>query len=196
MVLGWMICAEINFPRVARQLAVFEAFAAASKIVEIHPVVLTRDSTKVEYVGKAEVGLGWAGFPCRFEATRSPKVNMKYGLKLFAKYFDEKACFRFDSAGPTHMNEETGGGLVARMVPTPHFHRVDNNGILYAYQTAPLLDTAERAKIISSPQLGANLFCQEANLFSPNGGFVVVKIMATELDLSTGDPLDGATFPP
>jgi 3-methyl-2-oxobutanoate hydroxymethyltransferase len=39
---------------------------------------------------------------------------MKYGLKLFAKYFGEQACFRFDSSGHTHMNEETGSGLVAR----------------------------------------------------------------------------------
>jgi len=121
---------------------------------------------------------------------------MKYGLKLFAAYFSEKPCFRFCSRGSPHVNEERGDGLPARAVPTPHFHRVDSGGILYAYQSDPLLNPVERDEILCNPQLGANLFCQETNLFSPNGGFVEVKIMATEFDLSTGDPLNGATFPP
>jgi hypothetical protein len=89
-----------------------------------------------------------------------------------------------------------GDGFPARTIPTPHFHRVDSRGILMAYQPAPLLDPEECGKIVSNPQLGANLFCLEANLFSPNGGFVVVKSIAAELDLSTPDPLDGETFPP
>ena len=153
----------------------------------------------MEYLGSSTVRFGWAGFHCVFEAAKSPKTVLKYGFRVTAKHFHEKPCFRFDSGGPAHINPETGDGLPARMVPTPHFHRVDNRGILIAYQTAPLLNPAERDRIVSDPQRGANLFCQEGKLFSPSGGFVVVKFFAAELDLSNHkivDPLAGATFPP
>ena len=124
---------------------------------------------------------------------------MKYGFRVFAKYFHEKPVFRFCSRGLTHVNPETGDGLPARAIPTPHFHRVDCDGILIAYQSPPLLNPAECDLIVSDPQLGANLFCQEGNFCSPSGGFVVIKTFAAELDLSnieSVDPLDGATFPP
>lgn len=191
-----MLCAETYFPKVKQEHSFYQAFESASKITDDHPVILTQESPKVEFKGESEVQFGWNGFDCQFIATRSPKSRMKYGLKIRADYFGEKPCFRFCSRGAPHMNEETGQGLAARLIPTPHFHRIDNRGILYAYQKPPLVDPVESSKIINDPQLGTNLFCQETNLFSPNGSFVVVKIIATELDLSTGDPLDGATFPP
>ncbi len=191
-----MICAEIWFPQVQKEFSVYEALLGQSKIAEEHPVALTQKAAGVEFIGNSRVALGWTDFHCEFEAAKSPKSTIKYGLKLFAGYFSEKPCFRFCSRGSPHVNEEMGDGLPARAVPTPHFHRVDSGGILYAYQPDPLLNPVERDQILSNPQLGANLFCQEANLFSPNGGFVVVKIMATEFDLSTDDPLNGATFPP
>ena len=53
----------------------------------------------------------------------------------------------------------------------------------------------KKGKIISDPQLGANLFCQEMNLSSPGGGIVKLKILPAEFALSSEDPLDGATFP-
>lgn len=122
---------------------------------------------------------------------------MKYELKIFANEFgDGRPCFRFCSRGGPHTNQETGDGLPARVVPTPHFHSVDKHGILQAYQTPLLENLEEAAKIARNPQLGTNHFCQVANLFSPSGGSVVLKIIAAELDLSRDDPLDGANLPP
>ena len=183
------------FPKVHQDYSTFKAFEDADKIAESQPVELTQRASNVEHIGRSKVHLGWAEFHCEFVATKSPRTTLKYGLKIFAKHFGEKPCLRFCSGGPDHINEETGTGLPGRIVPAPHFHRIDSGGILFAYQTPPLLDPVERAKIVSTPQLGTNLFCQESKLFSPNGGFVVLKIWATEFDWSTADPLRGATFP-
>ncbi len=188
--------AAIDFSEVKKVFWIYEAFMAQPKNTEIDPVVLAQPTPKLEYFGESGVQMGWAGFICQFQATRSPKLNMKYGMIIRVPFFHEKPCFRFCSSGRAHTNPEMGDGLPAREIPTPHFHRVDSRGILMAYQPAPLLDPEECGKIASNPQLGANLFCQEANLFSPNGGFVALKTWATELDMSTDDPLDGANFPP
>jgi hypothetical protein len=186
---------EVYFSKVHADYATYEAFADAHKIAEKSPVDLTQAAPNVEHIGKTEVHFGWVGFACEFVATKSPKTRLKYALKLTAKHFSDKPCFRFCSGGSTHVNEEMGSGLPGRIVPAPHFHRIDKRGILYAYQTPPLIDPVERENIVSTPQLGTNLFCQESKLFSPNGGFVVLKIWATEFDWSTADPLRDATFP-
>ena len=192
-----MICAEIDFQKVGKAYHIFEAFVAHCKIAEISPLILVRKSAKTECLGRTRVEMGWSGFPCEFVAIRSPRSRMKYELKIFAEEFgDGKPCFRFCSRGNPHTNQETGDGLPARVVPTPHFHSVDKRGILQAYQTPLLEDPEEAAKIASNPQLGTNHFCQVANLFSPSGGSIVLKIIAGELDLSRTDPLDGANLPP
>jgi hypothetical protein len=199
MVFGRMICAEISFPKVQQEFAFYAAFLAAMKVVDVCPVVLVQPNPKLEFIGNSSISFGWAGFHCVFEAVKSNKAVIKFGFRIFAKYFHKKPCFRFCSGGPAHINPEIGQGLAARMIPTPHFHRVKSDGILWAYQTPPLLDTAECDRIVSDPQLGANLFCQEGNLCSPSGGFVVIKTFAAELIMSSPnnvDPLDGATFPP
>ena len=167
-----------------------------NKIAAESPVSLVQPSANLEFRGVSAVALGWANFHCEFEAVRSAKSKRKYALKLFAKHFDDKPCFRFDSAGPAHMNEEMGQGLPARSIPTPHFHWVDSDGIMRARQTPPLVHPVESVKISSDPQLGTNHFCQVANLFSPSGGSIVLRIIAAEFDLSTADPLDGANLPP
>lgn len=158
-------------------------------------MILTQTSRNVECKGKTDVD---AETPkrCVFEAAISPKRVTKYGLKIFAEEFDPKPCLRFCSRGPAHINRERGLGLEDRLVPTPHFHKVTEQGIMVAYQPLPLFDPEECARIVDDPQLGTNLFCQETNLVSPSGGPVVLKIIAAELALSTVDPLSGATFPP
>jgi hypothetical protein len=158
-------------------------------------VSLVQESQNSAYQGHSALKCGLPSGASRFAAHASRKQPPKYGLKIFAKYFGDSPCFRFCSAGRAHFNPETGNGLPARAVPTPHFHKVDKNGILVAYQSAALHDKQEATQIAANLQLRTNLFCQESNVVTPSGGFVVVKLIATELDLSTPDPLDGATFP-
>ena len=191
---GRMISVE-RYPKVAAEFATYRAFLAENKIAVTNPIPLSRSSPNVAYIGRSDIRLGWSAFPCRLEIEKSPKATVKYALKIFARYFDDKPCFRFCSRGSVHVNAEIGDGLPARAVPTPHFHKIDTNGILIAFQTAALLDAEESAKVVASPRRGTNLFCHEANLFSDCGQIVVPEIMPDELDLSTDDPLSSAIFP-
>ena len=186
---------NIHFPKIAQSFWVYEAFKAQNKIATLSPVVLEQRNPDEEYLGTSHVAMAWHQFQCEFHVTKSARLLMKYGLKLFAKQLDDKPCFRFKSRGSTHFNTESGGGLCKRAVECPHFYRVDNRGILEAYRTTRLEDPAEAEKIVSDPQAGTNLFCQEANLFSPNGRAVVLDIIVAGLDLSITDPLSGAKFP-
>ena len=190
-----MICAEIYFPRVEQDFDAYEAFRIRQKTVSAETVLLTQESANVECKGTAVVDAALPSGSCEFIAVRSPKKHMKYSFKIRAEHFDAKPCLRFCSRAHVHVNEETGVGLPGRAVPTPHFHRVDSRGIIFAYKNSALEDTEESDKIVGDPQLGANLFCQETNLVSPSGGTVALKIMTAELLLSSNDPLDGATFP-
>jgi hypothetical protein len=191
-----MIAAQIDYPKIGQSYSVYQAFVAQNKTTDSDPVFLRQPKPKVDYSGSTAVQMGWSYFPCEFEATRSPKALMKYGLRLFASKLDDKPCFRFCSRGHIHINEEMGAGLAARAIPTPHFHRIDSRGILEAYQTPPLADPEECDRIMRDPQRGTNYFCQETNLFSQNGKPILLKIIVSEwFDLSTSDPLRGATFP-
>jgi hypothetical protein len=190
-----MICAESYFPKIKEDFETYESFLMRPKTVATEIIVLTQPARNAECKGTASIEAGLPGGSCELIAVRSPRINVKYSFKIRADHFDQKPCLRFCSKAHVHINEESGLGLPARAVPTPHFHRVNSRGTIYAYQNSVLEDPEEKEKIISDPQLGANLFCQEMNLSSPGGGIVKLKILPAEFALSSEDPLDGATFP-
>jgi hypothetical protein len=92
-----MLCAEIDFTGMSAALPTFEVFMAQPKTTEADPLVLFQDNPKVEYFGRSRVLTGWSGFECDFEATKSPKQNLKYGMIIRTPFFHEKPCFRFCS---------------------------------------------------------------------------------------------------
>ena len=193
-----MIAVEKFFPIVKEKFTVYEEFLKRKKSVQDETVSLLQQSEESAYEGQSALTCGLPRGSSKFAAHASRKQPHKYGLKIFAEYFGDSPCFRFCSAGRSHFNPETGNGLSTRAIPTPHFHKVDSGGILVAYQPAALHDKQEAAQIAANLQLGTNLFCQESNVVSPSGGSVVVKLITTEMDLSTPtpDPLNGAIFPP
>ena len=186
---------NLYYPKIGQSFAMYEAFRAQKKTATSCPVELRQPKSDKEYIGRSPVQTTWEQFHCEFEATKSPKVLMKYNLKLFANDFDSKPCFRFKSRGSYHFNTEVGGGLCKRPVECPHFYRVDNRGILEAYRTPAMDDPAESARVVNDPQVGADHFCKEANLFSPTGGSIVLNIIVDGLGFLTTDPLADATFP-
>ena len=189
-----MISVE-HFSKVQADFPAYAAFLAQNKVVQTNPVLLAQKIPKVAYTGYSDVQTGRVDFPCFFEVSRSLKSRLKYELKIFAAHFGSGPCFRFCSRSGVHFNRETGDGLQARGVPTPHFHRIDDRGTLFAYQTPSLLNAVESAEVVANLQAGTNLFCQEANLFSKNGSFVSVEDKPAELDFSNDDPLNEAIFP-
>lgn len=190
-----MIAADTFFPIIKQNFTVYEEFLKRKKPLQDEIVSLVQASQNSAYEGDSPLQCGLPKGKSKFSAHASRNQPHRYGLKISAQYFGEAPCFRFCSSGRAHLNPETGDGLPMRAIPTPHFHRVFDSGILMAYHSDALLDKSKAAQIQSNLQLGTNLFCQESNVVSPSGGSVVVRVIATEMDLSTPDPLDGATFP-
>lgn len=189
-----MISSNHEFPKVKQNFEAYEAFRTGGKITAEDDLTLDRKNGNLEYKAGTAINAEGLQKRCRFEAVRSPKSLLKFGFRIFAEDFGQAPCLRFCSRGHVHMNPEGGKGLSARAIPSPHFHKVESDGILRAYQTLPLLNPEESALIISDLTLGVNCFCQEMNLRAPSGGHVVLKIYPEELGLSM-DPLDGAKFP-
>jgi hypothetical protein len=154
---------------VKQNFAMYEAFLQRIKPVRDAIISLIQGSEHSAYEGSSILTCGLPRGESKFEAYASRTQPHKYGLKILAEYFGDAPCFRFCSGGRSHFNPETGDGLPRRAVPAPHFHRVDSNGILVAYQPAALL-SEQAAQIATNLQLGTNLFCQESNIVSPSGG--------------------------
>lgn len=190
-----MIAAETFFPIIKQNFTMYDEFIKREKPVKDEIVSLVQESQNSAYEGNSPLKCGLPTGKSKFAAYAARNQPHRYGLKIFADHFGGAPCFRFCSSGRSHLNPETGDGLPKRAIPTPHFHRVDNRGLLMAYQTPALSDKQQAAQIAANLQLGTHLFCQQSNVVSPNGGSVVVRLIVTEMDLSTPDPLDSAIFP-
>ena len=164
-----MIAIEKFFPIIKQNFAVYEEFLKRTKSVRAAIVSLVQASENSGYEGEAPLDCDLEG-NSKFTAHASRNQPRKYGLKLFAEYFGNPPCFRFCSAGRSHLNPETGNGLPARAVPTPHFHWVDKNGILVAYQSVALLDKKQAAEI-SFPFANPAHLWNFGRLFSPSSPY-------------------------
>lgn len=183
------------FPAVKQDYPIFRKFMLETKVASISPMLLKDDRRRPEYIAQSPVELGWQGFPCRVDALHSKRRKGKYAFKLSAFHFSPEPVFRFDSHGSTHMNEEAGDGLPFRAVTTPHFHRIEPNGVMIAYKTPELESGDECERILRSPQLGMKYFCAQTNVCAQNGFPIQLQIDTNELDLSSEDPLVEAEFP-
>jgi hypothetical protein len=170
----------------------YDAFMKAEKALKV-------DRMSVDPIRKAaaELTCKVASGATRMEIWVAWDRREKYTLQIFAFQFGAgRPCFRLDTYGEAHMNEDDGTGLRPRKVPTPHFHRVaESDGYLIAYQTTDLTSPGAKESIRKDIQFGTNLFCQESRVVSKSGGTVTVQIIPDDLDVSTDDPLGGTHFP-
>ena len=181
------------FKVIHEDFAAHLAFRQERKLLKSDELVFARQRNFQDFSGNVEVCTALLTGNCIWSATKSAKARISYRLRLNADDYGEVPCFRFDSCGLAHRNDI--GTLTEQKIMTPHFHRVDSDGIMRAYQTPELADPVQGVEIASDPQLGVNLFCQELNLAAPSGRNVVLKTFATEMGWSTTNPLRGAKFP-
>jgi len=91
------------------------------------------------------------------------------------------------------MNRELGKGLKSRAIPTPHFHKVDKQGFMLAYQTATLVKSHHLVQDVGT---GIDLFCKESNVVAQGGAAVLVAMDADDLGLQMDDPSQSINFYP
>ncbi|RIV20383.1 hypothetical protein DYU11_20240 [Fibrisoma montanum] len=91
-----------------------------------------------------------------------------YAVVLLIETFMTEAICRFDSDGHMHINKHRRDytELEERLVPTPHFHRWDENGYEIAYTTPDVIGCAKA--IHADINVGLYHVCQQFSIFTLN----------------------------
>lgn len=121
----------------------------------------------------------------RVEINKHDITNFKFSITYID--FIKEPFFRYDSKGVAHHNKKQN--LQKGMITTPHFHKYDEEGDMYAYKTNDLISRPDEFKNVNA---ALYLFGEEANIIFSKG-VPVVKLDETLFSLSQ-DPLEGITF--
>lgn len=140
---------------VKNDYADYENLRAAGKATTVDPVVLQKRATNPAFIGQSPILHSLPGRDCYLEAEITDSEILKYSLKIFAPSFGRMPCFRLDSRGGDHINRDNGMSLLERIVPTPHFHRVDRDGWMMAYPITQSRDPQIAEAIVKNVALGA-----------------------------------------
>jgi len=106
-----------------------------------------------------------------------------FQFKLRYKEFLDNPIFRFDSDGVTHWNQIDGNPLQKQQVPTPHFHKFNEEGVEIAYKTEHLLDETKK-KALEDIETCIVHFFHECNIRVNENNFPSIKILSNQLGFS------------
>lgn len=82
---------------------------------------------------------GDVNFSCEVNNTNTSD----FSFRILSTIIPSKILYRYDSDGPDHKNKVDYIPLPQQSVPTPHYHRFDNQGNLLAYQTEGMKDDSQ-----------------------------------------------------
>lgn len=118
-----------------------------------------------------------------------------YSLSIKSDIIDSRILLRYDSDGPTHKNSVDYIPLEDQSVPTPHFHKFDEQGNLLAFQTDKLKNEKE-ANALKNIEFGFAYFCQNGYIYK-NKTMDLPEILVNDgmlpLDYNE-DPTNGVNF--
>ena len=87
-----------------------------------------------------------------------------YSLSIKSDIIDSRILLRYDSDGATHKNNVEYIPLEEQSIPTPHFHKFDEQGNLLAYQTDKLKNEKE-VNALKNIEFGFAYFCHNSNIY-------------------------------
>lgn len=118
-----------------------------------------------------------------------------HSISIKSDIIDSRILMRYDSDGATHKNSVDYIPLEEQSVPTPHFHKFDEQGNLLAYQTDKLKNEKE-VNALNNIEFGFAYFCQNSNIYK-SGTMDLPDICVNDgmlpLDYSE-DPTEGIIF--
>lgn len=133
------------------------------------------------------------------EASLNCEVNSAnvsdFSLRILSTIIPSKVLFRYDSDGPDHKNKVDYIPLPQQSVPTPHYHRFDNQGNLLAYQTEDMKDKAQ-SSYWKDIENAFDYFCQAGNIHAntpDDKPEIVVNTGSLPFDFGD-DPTNGLNF--
>lgn len=86
--------------------------------------------------------------------------EFNYSFKILSDAVTSRMLFRMDEGDGTHWNRHLPVPVDQQQVPTPHFHKVSDDGIMYAYSTDDLKQRAVPLNIHD----GFTAFCKESHI--------------------------------
>lgn len=148
-----------------------------------HPSSITGSSELI-----AKVPLGSTVLEC--EMRECSEYN--YTFRILSDAIKTRMLFRLDEGDGTHWNRHLDVPVDQQQVPTPHFHKVDDNGIMTAYKTASLEELSSPLNIRD----GFTVFCEETHIKQENPRIVIhVKDTLPLVFAPETDPLLDIQFP-
>lgn len=126
------------------------------------------------------------------ECEMKEKNEYKYTFRILSDAIHSKLLFRLDEGDYTHWNRHLPIPVDQQQVPTPHFHKVGDDGIMFAYRTPTLQRMPSPLNIYD----GFLAFCEECHIKSEQIKLVVHEEGTLPLQYEPdADPLKGIQFP-
>lgn len=186
-----------HFPEVHKEFTRYTILLSDFKTVDTNPLqtVESKGGHNLEIV---KTGLTHPD-PFReleLEIRFKPAWAFDYEFKIFWREVEKgRPVFRFETWGDGHNNPERGAGLPARKIPTPHFHRIESDGKMWAYRPPSLDQPGQDEAVRTDYSVGVKQFCQEAKIHDSNGADVIVNTLSQPLGVSIStDKLNGVSF--
>src|ERR1700678_2834233 len=110
-------------PKMRDDYAVYQKFMEGKKLIDRPCITMQKHERRNKRIGHSPVTYSFLEGEKKFVVEISVENKSNYRLQIWANYFGDFPCFRFDSLGAAHCNPEDGSGLRKRQVTTPHFHK-------------------------------------------------------------------------
>lgn len=183
---------EIN-AIVARNFERYRQIKSKDKSLGSKEILLKETKTHpLHQCGDSEVTFADASEEARLNIGINVDKTKSFRFRLMCDSFMQAPCYRFESDGGTHRNPpQEGVTLRQRQIPTPHFHRYDEDGRSIAYKTEELVN--DEQGILADYDKALRHFCREENINVGDD----VSIMFATFPLGTcdfPDPLEGVEF--
>lgn len=120
------------------------------------------------------------------------RSDFNYSFKILSDAVTSKMLFRMDEGSGTHWNRHLPVPVNQQQVLTPHFHKVGDDGIMYAYSTDDLRQYPTPLNIYD----GFIAFCKESHIKQDNIQILIHESGTLPFEyLSEVDPLLNIQFP-
>lgn len=126
------------------------------------------------------------------ECEMRERSEYNYSFKILSDAINTRLLFRMDEGDGSHWNRHLLVPVDQQQVPTPHFHKVGDDGIMYAYSTETLKQQPAPLNIYD----GFTAFCKESHINQDNIQLIIHEEGTLPLEFaSEADPLIGIQFP-
>lgn len=126
------------------------------------------------------------------ECEMREKSEYNYTFRVLSDAIKKRMLFRMDEGDGTHWNRHLPVPVNQQQVPTPHFHKVADDGIMFAYRTGVLEQVASPLNIKD----GFAAFCDEFHISPKDRRIEIQEEGALPLKFAPEmDPLFDIQFP-